>query len=127
MVINMSLNCVQINLKKAFTAAIELNGRVKDLQKAIIFATEPYVTKGKIRSAPPGYFIIGDTNPRAALFCSSTSGVVAMDQFTSRDVAVGLLQEGKNKIMLVSAYLDIKLAVIQEWLREIVKYAEKKK
>ena len=63
---------VQINLKKSFVAAVELNKTVKTFESYIIAATETYNFRGKIRSAPPRSKTISHSeNPRAALIFGS--------------------------------------------------------
>ena len=52
---------------------------------------------------------------------------MAVEQFINRDIAVGLYQDNGRKVLLVSAYLDIKLEVIQDWFKRIIDYANKKK
>ena len=52
--------------------------------------------------------------------------MIALQQLTSSDCAVGLLTVGSNKILIASVYLDIKEQVIKPFLENIIKYANKK-
>ena len=61
---------VQINMKKAFVAAVELNKMVSSIKDYITLATETYNFKGKVRSVPTRAGIICHENPRAAIFSS---------------------------------------------------------
>ena len=123
----MKLNCVQVNLKKALVAAIELNKNIKNDSNTVGFITEPYVSKGKLSCIPPGCYTICGVNPRAALICSHNSGIIALEQFTHSDIAVGLYQKDNEKVLLASVYLDIKKEVIQDWLNDLINLANKKK
>ena len=50
-----------------------------------------------------------------------------MEQLTTRDCAVGLVKIGDEKILLVSAYLDIKEKVIQDWANKVMEFANRKR
>ena len=113
---------VQVNLKKAFIAAVELNKTVRNLDDYVVLATETYNFKGKIRALPPRSKVVCAHNPRAALICSPDSKIIKLERLTTRDCAVGLLQAGGEKIIIASVYLDIKMNVIQPWLRELITF-----
>ena len=121
------LNFIQINMKKAFTAAIELNKKLCHLPDYIVLATETYNFKGKVRSLPRGSTVINHENPRAAIIASSGLNIIKMEQLCTRDCAVGLLLHKGEKILIASIYLDIKMDVIQPWLNGLMTFADAKK
>ena len=121
------VNFFQLNLKKAFIAAVELNKRVKGLDDYVILATETYNFKNQIRSLPPKGNAIGSSNPRAAIIYGPGLEIIKVEILTTRDCAVGLLKLGNEKILIVSAYLDIKERVVQPWADKVIEFANKKK
>ena len=124
---NGDLNFFQVNQKKAFLAATELNKSLIGLSNYIVMGTEPYVKKDKLCASPPGATTISISNkPRAVIFASNNINILKLENLTGRDCAVGLLNMGKTKIILVSLYLDIKLPVQPGWLKGIFEYANKK-
>ena len=89
---------VQVNLKKAFIAAVELNKTLSAIGEFIALITEPYAFNGKIRSAPPRCTKIAfDEKPRAAILASNNINIITIQKLTSRDCAVGLLQTEEKK------------------------------
>ena len=120
------LDIVQINLKKAFVATVELNRKIKNLNRYVALTTEPYKFNGKIRSVPPKANTICDTDPRAAIIYGGGLELIKVDHLTSRDFAVGLLKTKTEKILIASVYLDIKEAVVQQWLEDFIEFANKK-
>ena len=118
---------VQINLKKAFAAAVELNRRVNKMESYIILASETYNFKGKIRSLPRGSRTISCENSRAALIFSQDIQLIKIEKLTNKDCAVGLLQIGREKVLIASMYLDIKEKVVQKWLEDVITFANAKK
>ena len=118
---------IQLNEKKAFIAAVELSKRVKGKENYIALVSEPYTFKNIIRSAPYKSRVInGGAKPRAAIIVNNSLNIIAMQQLTTSDCAVGLLSVGSNKILIASVYLDIKEQVIRPFLENIIKYANKK-
>ena len=97
---------IQLN---AFIAAVELSKRVKGKENYIALVSEPYTFKNIIRSAPYKSRVInGGAKPRAAIIVNNSLNIIAMQQLTTSDCAVGLLSVGSNKILIASVYLDIK-------------------
>ena len=118
---------IQVNLKKAFLAAVELNKRVRDKKEYVILAKETYNFKGKVRSLPPKSNVICGDNPRAAIIHGSGLEIIKIEKLTNRDCAVGLIKRGEEKILIVSAYCDIKEKAVQKWAEQVVDFADKKK
>ena len=81
------LNFVQVNLKKAFIAAVELNKRLEGLEQYIALITESYNFKGKIRSLPRGSRVISCQDCRAAIICSSGINLIKIEKLTRKDCA----------------------------------------
>ena len=52
------IDFIQLNLKKAFAAAVELNSSIKKTKDYICLITEPFLNRGKISLQPPGSKII---------------------------------------------------------------------
>ena len=123
---NSPIDFVQINLKKSFIATVELNKTVKNLDNYIILASETYNFKGKVRSSPPKSNIISSDNGRAAIISSPDLKLIKLEKLMSRDCAVGLLQTGKEKVLIASIYLDITLSTVQTWLTDLVDFATNK-
>ena len=87
------IDIIQINLKKAFVATVELNKTIKRLGEYIILATEPYKFKGKLRSVPPKANTICGSEPRAAIIYGNGIELIKVDHLTNKDCAVGLLND----------------------------------
>ena len=121
------IDFLQINLRKAFIAAVELNKQVSELKEYVVLASETYNFKGRVRSLPRMSQSISHPNPRAAIICSRDLNIIKIEKLTTRDCAVGLLQRGGKKVLIASIYLDIKMSVVQDWLVSLVNFARKKK
>ena len=121
------LEFIQINLKKSFVAAIELNKKVSNKDNYVVLATKTYNFNGKVISLPKKSLSMSHENPRAAIIFNKDLNLIKIEQLTNRDCAVGLLQVQNEKVLVASIYLDIKLEVVQPWLENLVQFARKKK
>ena len=74
----------QLNFKKAFTAAVDINKHVKCLDKYIVLASETYNFKNKVRSLPPKAKVINGPNPRAAIIYGPGLEIIKLDHLTAR-------------------------------------------
>ena len=61
------IDFLQINLRKAFIAAVELNKQVSELKEYVVLASKTYNFKGRVRSLPRMSQSISHPNPRAAI------------------------------------------------------------
>ena len=120
------IDIVQVNLKKAFIAAVELNKTIKNLGEYIVLATEPYKFKSKLRSIPPKANTICALDPRAAIIYGNGIELIKVEHLTKRDCAVGVLKTGDEKVLIASVYLNIKEVVVQRWLEALLEFAKKK-
>ena len=122
------LSFIQLNMRKAFVAAMELGRRVAKLETEVVcLITEPSRYKNKVCSLPRGFKSIAAPGARAAIYWRGNFDVLKIEQLCNMDCAVGIIKIGRNNLLLVSGYLDIKLSVVPDWLVNIVKYSNKKK
>ena len=121
------IDFIQVNTKKAFAAAVELNSLVTKKKEYVCLVSEPYVFKEKVCAAPPSCTIASGKNPRAAIFGRKSLNLIKIDHLTNRDCAVALLRTKERDILLASVYMDIKLAMVPKWLEEIEAFASSKK
>ena len=103
---------IQLNMRKSFAAAVELNASLSEIKSYICLLSEPYAYKDKLSSVPPNCSkICNKSECRAAILASPNVIITKLDSLTNKDCAVALLKNGNEKIVLVSAYMDIKLSV----------------
>ena len=55
------------------------------------------------------------------------TNIIKLEHLSHRDCAVGLLSVNNEKILLASIYLDIKEPVINEWMTNLITFANRKK
>ena len=101
---------MQINMKKAFVACIELNKCLLELDHFVVFVTEPYRNKGKLAGFPStiGRVTGSSKDMRTGILFGGGAEVIGDETLSNSDCTVGLLQAGDQSIMLASVYLDIK-------------------
>ena len=118
---------IQLNERKSFAAATELNNMVTKCDKYVSLLTEPYSFKKFIAARPPGSRVISSNDePRAAIIHHRELNIIKLEQFTKRDCAVGIMRTENEEVLIVSAYMDIKMEMIPSWLIEVVNFAETK-
>ena len=124
----MPVSVVQINMKKAFAAAVELNSSLTSLNHYIGLLTEPYVHNGKLCSLPPMCDSISEgKDPRAAIICNKEIKITKLGSLSHRDCAVGLASFKNQSIILASIYMDIKRPMNPPWLEKLFNYSNEKK
>ena len=103
------MEIVQINMKKAFVAAMELNRKLDGKKDFICLVTEPYRNRNKIAASPNGSTVCNSKgiNLRASIFSNTGSTVLAMDHLCNDDCAVILLKSEGGATLIASVYLDI--------------------
>ena len=122
------MEVIQLNMKKAFLAAIELAKRVEGKENLTCLIPEPYRYKEKISSLPPGMKMIGvKKNSRAAIFYKGEQEMLPVESLTNADCAVGLLKMRDSTVLTASVYLDINSDPVPDWLIKLVNYADSKK
>ena len=73
----MSVSVIQLNTKKAFVAAVELNSSLKNIGSYICLVTEPHIYKGKLSTVPPqGQKISQGEDVRAAILASKDLNII---------------------------------------------------
>ena len=75
----------------------------------ICFLQEPYNFKGKICGLPPSYRAYSCHNSRAAIIAPKNINLWFNPEFSTKDISVCLLKTNKQKVFLISAYLDINI------------------
>ena len=110
------VNFIQLNMRKAFVASMELGRRVTKLESEVVcLITEPFRYKNKVCSLPRGFRILSaPLQARAAIFWRGNFDILKIESLCNADCAVGIIRMGKNNLLLVSGYLDIKLKVVPE-------------
>ena len=116
---------LQLNMKKAFVAAVELSSRLEGKENFACLVTEPYRYKEKIASLPPGVkALCSKKNARAAIFYKGEDEIMDIETLTNPDCAVGLLKHKEGSILVASVYLDINKEATPGWLAELCNYAD---
>ena len=116
---NRSISFGQINLRKSTVATTELNRRTN---YDIVFITEPRVVKGKVwMEKGQNGSVIAQTGgcPRACIRSYLPSW--KSEEFTSKDLAVAMINTPESHFCVASLYLDINLDVRHEGLVGLVK------
>ena len=124
-----SVKFVQLNQKKAYVAAVELNKALKKVPQYICLITEPYKNKCKVTARPEGcqvHVVKSQIPPRAAIFFKGNMNIIQIDSLSNEDCVVSLWNNGKDSVILASIYLDINKPVESEWMDKIVNYASSK-
>ena len=102
---------------------------MEEAKQKIILMTEPYTYANKIVGMPGKSKLIysrGKETPRAGIAASPDVKITAMENWCSRDCAVGLVKIGGKQTVLVSLYLDINLRVQQPWVDELMRMVDAK-
>ena len=124
---NLEFSAIQVNLRKAFLANTLLNEQLGQ-SDVIAFLTEPYVAYDKLVAMPKGYLKVPsyaiDEGPRAALVIPLILKPIALDHLGNRDCAVALLQLNGSRFLIASAYMDINLPMIPDWLENLVRFSD---
>ena len=115
----------QVNMHKAELAAVELSRALKK-QNAICMLTEPCAAFNRVARVPPSFTCIPSitmpSRPTAAIFLPKGFHHVFLEQLSTPDCTVILLDTASGKIVLASCYLDSKKPVFQAWLTKLVRF-----
>ena len=125
----MALSCIQLNQNRSFSAAVELNNRLRSVENYICFITEPFRAKCKVAARPSGSRVLvvkEQIPPRAAIFVKGNCEVIMIESLSNTDCAVGMLKIGTDKVLVASVYLDITKDVVPKWLEDLCVFAESK-
>ena len=120
---------IQLNMHKAFEASVELN---KLLLKTptITLLTEPCTSFNKVCYVPQNYAAFPNVTlkerPRTAVFIPRSIPHIFVEQLSNKDCTVVLVDTLCGRIIIASIYLDSNLPVVQEWLTDLVQYADTK-
>ena len=107
------VECFALNMQHSKSCSANSREFLSTTRKGspfIFFMQEPYLYKGKIAGFNRvGECVCGD-NPRAAIIASSNLNIWKVFEYTSRDMAAGLLKTQSQEfpeIYVASVYLDI--------------------
>ena len=122
------LSACQINLQKArLSSQLFRNKLQEDVFLGLV--TEPYVVANKVVFRPRGYKTVPEATldqvPRAALYVPLELDSVILGHLCVPDCAVAQIKWNGFDVVVVSAYLDINLPVVQPWLTAIIQYVRK--
>lgn len=110
-------------------AAVELNKSLIS-RPAICLISEPCTFRNKVCNVPPQYICLPPTTlearPRAAILIPRLIPHVFLEQLSNRDCSAALLETTGGKVLLASIYLDANLPVVQDWLRDLVRFSDSK-
>ena len=94
--------------------------------------TEPHLVQNKLHTFPRGTKSIFARNiepnkpgPRAAIVAGRSVNLTALEQWCHRDCAVALTTINKQKVLIVSLYLDIQKTITPQWLQDLLRMAER--
>ena len=120
----------QLNLHKAEQATVLLAGGLAGKTNQVLLVTEPYSVAGKIVGMPSGRRTVQfhDTNakpqpPRAGIISTADIQLRPLEAHCTRDCAVALARLHDTDTLIISAYLDIKMPVVQPWLPALLRLA----
>ena len=125
-----SINIVQANLQKAKLAQTEISRKINKYNKAneefIVFVQEPMVANNKAVWQPNSCKKFGiENNPRTLIYTDKNRQAWFMESLSNRDLTVVQTKIYNKSVLIVSAYLDIKWAiVISPALNKAMQYAE---
>ena len=117
-------------MHRALTASVELTKAINKAP-AICLLSEPCTNKNKVCYVPPNVTCLPSTTlterPRTAIFLPKHMPHVFLEQLSNRDCTAALLNMKCGRVVIASIYLDSNLPVVQEWLDELLSYAESKR
>ena len=124
----------QLNLHKAEQATVLLAGDLAGKSNQVLLVTEPYSVAGKIVGMPSGMRTVQHYDsaqrplaPRAGIIATADVQLRSLQSYCSRDCAAALARLHGTDTLVISAYLDINLPVIQPWLPKLLRLAATKK
>ena len=122
---SLRLSVCQVNLQKSRLGSQLFQSKLQN-DSFIGCVTEPYTVANKVVFRPQGYRVIPegtlDEVPRAALYIPREVQMTELGHLCVADCAVVQVKWENQDIVLVSAYLDIQLEVIQEWMTNIIRH-----
>lgn len=122
------IQCLQINLRSAKSASVEINSRSED----IVFITEPYCAGKKVpmllnRANTQVLADVGQHRPRAALRVRKDLHPWLVPEFTDRDMCVAAIKIQTRLVYVCSLYLDIELQVHRPNFLKLVDWCDKER
>ena len=119
------LDVLQVNLQKSRIGSQLFQTKLQD-KFFVGCVTEPYTVANKVVFRPQGYKVIPEATldevPRAALYIPRQLQVVELGHLCNADCAVVQIKWNGLEVLVVSAYLDINLPVVQPWLVAIINH-----
>ena len=64
--------------------------------------------------------------PRTAIYLPRHLPHIFLEQLSNRDCTAALVETARGKLLLASLYLDANEPVVQDWLRDLMRYADSK-
>ena len=107
---NISLRCIQINLKHSKTATDNFNQLTKETDIDMAFIQEPYIYQNQVTGISRSYkiFTCGKGRKRAAVVVVNKQiDVLLIGQLLEEDIVVVEIIRGNLKFIATSIYLDI--------------------
>ena len=116
-------------MNRSGLAAVSLNEKLKTHNNDYIcLLTEPYKLKNKIANLPQKSFLIPGplsvSNNRAIIV--SSIELIEISNLYTEDSAVAILKGKSNSFLIVSLYMDITKPVEQDFIKNILTFAENK-
>ena len=114
---NISLRCIQINLKHSKTATDNLHLLTKEANIDLAFIQEPYNYQNQVTGIPRNYkvFTSGKERKRAAVVVANKRiDAILIDQLSDEDTVVTEITYGDMKFIATSIYLDIKNEISED-------------
>ena len=123
-----SIRLLQLNLQHSKLAQINLNNWIDKHKQDnyICLCQEPYIYKANASMQPrtSSKYIGGQgSTPRTAIYTSPTIKAWFIEELSNRDITVIVIKLNKRETMIVSGYLDFEKQVIQDWLKNVMSFA----
>jgi len=116
-------------MNRSGLAAVSLNEKLKTHNNDYIcLLTEPYRFKSKIANLPQKSFLIPgplSVNNNRAIIVSNIE-LIEISNLCTEDSAVAILKGKSNSFLIVSLYMDITKPVEQDFIKNILTFAENK-
>ena len=105
---NLCTKVIQINLRHAKTASVELAKRIHK-SKEIGLVSEPWIHRGLVKGLDQLKSLCKGPKPRAAIVAPNQVKVMFIDDLSDEDLACASVQTSQGLVYLVSAYWDINI------------------
>lgn len=125
------IKCYQANLQKAYLGQVEVNNKIEGQGDFLLLIQESYIPHGKLAGMPSNTTLVPSNTaidkPRAALCAARSLKLTEVTELCTRDLAVGIINDGRKPFAVASAYLDINLPVAQDCLNRLALFCKTNK